>query len=129
MSSRAVRQFARTVLGTLTSPYFDTINVEQNPTDNVWVTAEFAALGSVKETYCEAWVEEGDIVLTFFGRPGIGDDALLQQAEADAARFYAGVDPAGKVVLVNKSAPEDFYITEEGPRFGVIFRFGYEFRA
>ena len=129
MSSRAVRQLVRGWMPALSTPYYDTINQEQNPTNDVWVTVEFNSFGMTKETFCETWVEEGDITLTFFGKPGIGDDAILAQAEADAALFYGFIDPAGKVIIVNKSAPEDFAFTENGPRFGVTFRFGYEFRT
>ena len=129
MSSRAVRQAVRGWMAALTTSYYDTINIEQAPADRIWVTVEFNSFGMIKETFCDQWVEEGDITLTFFGPPGVGDDALLSQAEADALLFYSQVDPAGKVVLVNRSAPEDFALTENGPRFGVTFRFGYEFRT
>lgn len=128
VSSRSVRQTVRGWLGTLVSPYYDTINLEQHPTDAIWMTVEFNSFGSTKETYCGSWVEEGDITLTFFGPPGVGDDTLLAQAETDADTFFAKTDPAGKVVLVNKSAPEDLYATEDGPIFGVTFRIGYEYR-
>jgi len=129
MSSRAVRQAVRGWMVGMASPYYDTINIEQAPTDNIWVTVDFNSFVMTKESFCDQFVEEGDITLTFFGPPGVGDDALLAQAEADVALFYGKTDPNKKVALVNRSAPEDFVLTENGPRFGVTFRFGYEFRT
>ena len=129
MSSRAVRQAVRGWMAGLASPYYDTINMDQAPTDNRWVTADFESFGTTKESFCDNFVEDGEIALTFFGPPGIGDDTLLAQAEADAVLFYGKSDPSNKVLLLNKSAPEDFVITESGPRFGVTFRFSYEFRV
>ena len=127
MSSRAVRTAVRGWLGTLVTPYADTINYDQHPTASVWMTCEFNSFGYTKETFCN-FVEEGDITLTFFGQPGIGDDALLAQAEADVDTFFAAKDPTNKVVLVNRSAPEDLFATEDGPVFGVAYRIGYEYR-
>ena len=43
MSSKYVRDKFRSWLndGLVDSPYYDTINQDQNPTDDIWVTAEF----------------------------------------------------------------------------------------
>ena len=129
MSSRAVRKAVRGWLGGLTTPYYDTINTDHNPTDPIWMTVEFSSFGYTKETYCLDWLEDGDITLTFFGQPGVGDDALLAQSEADVTKFFSNVDPAGKLTLESRSAPEDLYATEDGPIFGVTFRIGYSFRT
>lgn len=126
MSSRAVRQMVRTWLGTMSVPFHDTINLEQNPSDPVWLSVEFDAYGYDKDTYCEKFTERGQITLVWMGQSGVGDDALLQTAEADAAAFYANTDPTGKLVLTGRSA-SDSYIGSDTPYFEVAIYFDYEF--
>lgn len=125
MSSRVVRNLARNWVGTLSTPYFDTINMEQNPSVEFWCTLSFISYGFSKLSYCSQWQEDGEIELIFFGPAGTGD-GLLTRAEADAALFFNNADPSGRVVLTGRSAPEELSSTEfSGPLYGVLFRFGY----
>ena len=83
MSSSYVRTLFRSWLGdsNIQSPYYDTINMEQNPSEDTWVTAEFDVTFREKKTFCEgSWEEEGEVSLMFNGRAGVGDGELLSIA-------------------------------------------------
>jgi hypothetical protein len=90
---------------------------------------EFASYGMDKLSYCDEWQEVGSIQLDFFGDAGVGDDALLAAAEPAAKQFFRSVDPAGKLVLTNLSAPDDFTPTGGTPKFGVSFIVEYQFQT
>lgn len=87
-------------------PYYPTINEEQNPSDAIWCTAKFNSDFRDVITFCRGnTTEEGDIEIEYFGLPGIGDDALLTALEADMITLMSQRDPAGKCVLLRRSAP------------------------
>jgi hypothetical protein len=125
MSSLAVRQIARQWVTSLSVPYYNTIGEEQNPQDAVWVSLEFDFFSYDKLSYCDQWVEEGIIRVAWFGAIGNGEEALVQVAETDAATIMAQVDPAGKVTIVGRSAPEVFRL--DGPQLGVEISFNYQY--
>ena len=54
MSSVYVREKVRewAQLPSITVPYYDTINVEESPTEDIWFTAEFETEYSEKITFC-----------------------------------------------------------------------------
>jgi hypothetical protein len=125
MSSLAVRQITRQWVTAITTPFYNTIAEEQDPADPVWCTCEFDQYEYTKMSYCDQWVESGDIRLTWFGQIGAGELALLQIAESDAATFMQQKDSTGKVVITGRSAPEVFRM--DGPQLGVEISFNYEF--
>ena len=79
MSALYVRQTVREWLARpeLTVPFYDTVNVEQNPSDEVWSTASFDASFRERLTFCEdSWIEEGDINVVY---PSAGSwDAVVR---------------------------------------------------
>jgi hypothetical protein len=125
MSSRAVRQFARAAVATVGVPYVDTINLSQNMPAPTWCTLAFLTYGNEKLSFCDDREETGSISLVFFGAPGVGDDALLQAAEAAAAKFYAYADPARKVTLTTQAAPIEFTPAGDVPQYAVSIDFEY----
>lgn len=87
-------------------PYYPTINREQNPQDGIWCSASFMSGYRDVLGYCEGLTtEEGEVEIRYFGLPGIGDSAVIQAAETDMATLMAQRDPAGKCVLMRRSAP------------------------
>lgn len=128
MSSRAVRTLARTWAKTLTTPYVETINVaEDAPDGSIWMSLEFDSYGWDKMSYCQDFQETGQITLVWMGVNGTGDDAVLLQAEFDAIAFFSKVDPAGKLVLTGRSAPDTFETSGSTPEFLVSIDFQYVF--
>jgi hypothetical protein len=128
MSSRAVRTLARTWAKTLATPYIETINISESaPDGSIWLTAEFDAFGWDKLSYCQDFQESGQVTLIWMGVNGTGDDAVLAAAEADALIFFSKVDPAGKLVLTGRSAPDTFETSGTTPEFLVSIDFQYTF--
>ena len=111
MSSLYVRQQVETWLqdAAMTTPYYPTINEDQNPTDAMWVTADFDANFREVLAFCDGEVrEEGDIELVYQGPPGTGYTALITAIEADMKTLMAQRDASGKLVLTNRSAPFEY---------------------
>lgn len=128
MSSLYVRQLAEQWIADIgTLPYYNTINQQQQPTDNLWLTLDFESFGANIETYCGDTLEEGEIRLIFVGRVGIGYDTLIATAEDFAELFFASVDPDGRLVLTNKNPPVDF-AGENDPWFVVEIAVDYQQR-
>jgi len=90
MSALYVRNMVKSWLGdrTLDIPFYDTVNLEQNPNDRNWVTADFESTLRDKISFCE-WREEGEILLIFTGAAGVGDSDLLEAVEKDVKIFMA----------------------------------------
>lgn len=124
MSSRLVRRQVETWMGAMTTPFYNTVNMEQDPTDNMWVTVEYNIPLKNTATFCGDTIEEGNFTVAFFGQPGIGDDALLTAAELDMRVLMQQVDVSGSVTLTNRSAPMDF---RQGEWYIVEFTVDYEY--
>ena len=85
MSASAVRSQFRTWAGETSATtgfnFYDTINQEQNPTDNIWWTCEFVA-EEFDGTFCAPdYIESGYIPVVVFAQPGIGDTAAIAAME------------------------------------------------
>lgn len=111
MSSLAVRQHVENWLqdAAMTVPFYGTVNVDQDPRDDIWMTVMFSANYREVLTYCEGIEEEeGEIELVYFGEPGTGYQALLTALEGDVATFMAQKDPSHKLTLKSRSAPYEW---------------------
>ena len=110
MSSLYVRQKIRewSALPAVGVPFYDTINFEENPTDDIWFTVEFEPEYSEKTTYCGDMSEEGLITFVFQTRPGVGDEALITAAESAVAEILAQDDPSGVLTLEMAYAPDEY---------------------
>jgi hypothetical protein len=93
----------------MTVPYYPTVNMEQNPTDRIWMTAEFGSSYREVLTICQGDVlEDGEVEVIFFGPPGIGYTEVLTALELSIAALLQKVDPAGKLTLTGRSAPFEY---------------------
>jgi hypothetical protein len=105
MSALGVRKLSRAwarQVSPVDAPFYDTVNTETNPTDDVWWTIEFFTSTHNGETFCRGgYIEGGQLDLVFCGRAGIGDEALLTAAEAVVAAFTQKIDPDARLVLEN----------------------------
>ena len=111
MSSKYVRDKFRSWLndGLVDSPYYDTINQDQNPTDEIWVTAEFEVSFREKRTFCEgSWEEEGEVSLMFNGIAGVGDGALLAASEKDIKTLLSFRDETAQLVIDRVGGVNEF---------------------
>ena len=124
MSSRAVRTTFRGWAATLATPFYDTINLSVSPSDLIWSTASFEPFGNEVTTFCRDKEETGQIEMTYMAQPGVGDDAVLQAAEADIAALMAKTDATGKFVLTEYDLPADISFGEDSKyRVSVVFMY------
>ena len=109
MSRKYVRDIAREWIQTASDiPYYDTINIEEDPQDQFWCTLEFSHEYTTSESYCNNKEEHGVIDIIISGQPGTGDGDVLEYATEIAAKFMNNRDPSGKLTLLNDQAPEEF---------------------
>lgn len=128
MSAPYVRALTESWLSALAAPpYHSTVNLEADPADAVWMTAEWNSFGMTKETYCQHFVEDGEIRLMFFGAPGTGWADLFLIAETVSTQFFANSDPQKKLVLTVLDAPDE-YSSQSEPWFVVEVAVTYQYR-
>lgn len=89
-------------------PFYETVNTEQDPADDIWWTLEFFAEYSEKLSFCDVWKEEGLCDLIVSGRPGIGDVAVIDAAEKIRDAILGNTDPTRKIYLVGPNPPSEF---------------------
>lgn len=127
MSSRYVRLLAENWAQSCTTPYYSTMNEEQAPQDEIWMTMEFDSYGYTKESFCSTWTETGGITMVFFGPAGTGWETLFERAEQDVAAFLGNADPGGKVVITGRDAPDEIK-GQDIPFYEVSVTVNYEYR-
>lgn len=124
MASHLVRTTVKAWLNAGTVPFYDSVNVEINPADDIWVTVDWVYGSREALSYCGEMLESGTFNVVFFGRPGIGEDVLLTAAEAEMAVLMTRIDTSGRVVLLSHDAPSDFRQEEH---YCIEFMVNYEF--
>jgi hypothetical protein len=130
VSSSYVRETVRAWLSdaSMSVPFYDTVNTDQNPMDDIWVTADFDSLFREKSTFCAgSWVEEGDITLVYTGLPGVGDGPLIAAAEADVSLLMAMRDPNDQLFLTNVSAANEYSGGSANQGYQIEFVVDYQF--
>ena len=105
MSASYVRTQTRTwcneVATALGIPFYDTLNQEQSPTDNVWWTVGFTSEFH-SGTFCKPdYIENGFLTVTVVARPGRGDIEAVQAMEQIVPALDAKIDPTQRLVLEN----------------------------
>lgn len=126
MASRYVRTKVRDWLNMGSVAHYDTTNYEVNPSDEMWVTAEWTYSNRTTDDYCGGTIEEGTFTAAFFGMPGIGDDTLLEAAESEMELLMTRVDLSGNLVLIDYNPAIDF---REGEYYVAEFLVNYEYRS
>lgn len=96
-----VRVWAGEVTTTTTIPYYDTINLEESPTDNVWFTIGFG-VDLISGTFCEpGYIENGFFTVMVFAQPGTGDAQAVTAIEQIVPEFMGKIDPSARLSLEN----------------------------
>jgi hypothetical protein len=126
MSSLYVRKLVKSWLTLGPVPFYDTVNTEQKPSDQIWKTVDWGFPARDRETYCGQYTENGTIAIAYFGQPGTGDEAILLQAEADIADLMQRADPTKALVLENDAPPLDF---RQSDLYVVEFQIEYSYRS
>ena len=86
---------------------YDTINYEQTPTEDVYLTYAFTA-EVMEGTFCQpGYVEAGFISLVAVAAPGQGDADAVSALETMVPALFAKIDPTQRLVLTSYEAIEE----------------------
>jgi hypothetical protein len=129
MSSKYVRDLVRGWAAGSPTPYYDTINLDNDPADVLWFTIMFEVEESSKTTFCGDTEEAGVIELVFCGRAGVGDANALAAAEAEGVRLMALADPGARLTLRRAMPPEEHSAGDGDPFYRVVVGLEYDYRA
>jgi len=111
MSSNAFRRGfevdLKAFLATLTpSPvFYDTINLDNDPTDNLWVTVEYFAAYAQKLSTCTNEYR-GAVDVYVFGKAGEGYDTVNKIADAIEGHFNSWDLSTVNAQIIGSSMPE-----------------------
>ena len=106
-------------------PFYDSINIDVNPTDDLWSTLLFITSTAQVVTYCGFVEERGQFDFLGLGKPGAGDSALVAACEHDAAILQQLHDTRGQLTLVSAGPLEDFLQAGNVPWYSVSSTFQY----
>ncbi len=129
MSSLYVRNMVRGWAAGSATPFYDTVNREHDPKDQVWFTIEFEVEQSSRDTYCGDESESGVIDLVFCGQPGLGDGAVLAAAEAEGKRLLLLSDATSQLCLVRAMPPEEFSAGDGDRWYRAIVGIEYQYHS
>ena len=105
MSSSYVRklskQWAQAISAVVGNPqFYDTVNMDQRPTDAAWWTMDYYAEFYDGDTFCgPGFIETGFIRVVVLGQPGTGDLAAVEALEAIIPQMLAQVDPTQRLKI------------------------------
>ncbi len=98
------RAFAQITSAATTFQFYDMINVNVDPRDDVWWTAEYIS-ESHEGTFCDrGYIERGFIRLVVFANAGLGDLPAIHALELIVPSMLAHIDPTRRLVL-EKASP------------------------
>ena len=102
------REWCTEVSTALAIPFYDTINQEQAPTDNVWFTVEFFSEFH-SGTFCNpGYIENGFVSIIVVAKPGRGDLEAIQAMEQIIPALDAKVDPTQRLVYTSYEPLDEF---------------------
>lgn len=129
MSRGYVRETVRQLIASsgMVTAFHESINQEENPTENMWFTIEFNSELTDYSTFCGDKIETGVIAFVFSTLPGGGDTALIAAAESDIQLFMNSKDPSGKLVFTNDLAPEEFTGGDANKYYQVVIYVEYSY--
>ena len=109
-------------------PFYNTINEDQSPTDNIWCTADFDVSYREVMTMCQDYIEEsGEVEVVYFGQPGVGYESLITAIENDMSTLMSFRDSTNKLILLNRSAPIEFTRGDADQEYGIYISVDYQY--
>ena len=91
MSRKYVREKSREwIVKDSPIPYYDTINLKEDPDDEFWCTLEFNHEFTEVDTFCRSRKESGVIDIIVSGQPGTGDgdDQFMKSSNPTSSSGY-----------------------------------------
>ena len=108
-------------------PFYETINTDQSPTDDLWCTVEFAVFDIEHRCYSGTLrIERGAATITIFGKPGVGDSAVVAAADA-LQNYFDGLINDGDVVIANVLPATEATAGDATNFYGVEIELEYDY--
>ena len=104
---------------------YDTINYEQSPTEDVYLTYAFTA-EDMEGTFCEpGYIETGFIEVIAVAAPGQGDEEAVLALETIVPELFAKIDRTQRLALTSYEAIEEATAgsADKDYRLRVIFNY------
>ena len=96
-----VEQWCNEVATVVGSAFHKTINVEANPTEDVWFTVEFTDLFHEGLLCRKGYLEQGAVRVVFISEPGIGWEDNILLLESVIPLLMEKVDPTRRLELTD----------------------------
>lgn len=120
------RQWGNEVATSTGTPYYDTVNLEQNPTEAVWFTLEFVAEFYSNGTFCKSEeTEDGFVRAVVFASPGTGDTAAITALEAIGTDFATKTDAQVTIESFEPLQEMTAGSADQNYRVGVVMDYTY----
>ena len=120
-------QWAGEVATTTGTPFYPTINLEQNPADPVWFSLEFVAEFYSNGTFCKSEeTEDGFVRVVVFASPGTGDTAAVTALEAIGLEFAKKTDTQVTIEGFEPLSEMTAGSADQNYRVGVVMDYTYE---
>ena len=130
MSALYVRNTFNTWAGEVATatgtPFYPTINEEQNPADAVWFTLEYAAEFYSNGTFCKSEeTETGFVRVVVFASPGTTDIPAVTALEAIGLEFAKKVDAQVTIEGFEPLSEMTAGSADQNYRVGVVIDYTY----
>lgn len=108
------------------TPFYPTINEEQDPLDAVWFSLEYAAEFYSNGTFCKSEeTEDGFVRVVVFASPGTTDIPAVTALEAIGQAFAAKTDPQVTIEGFEPLQEMTAGSSDRNYRVGVIVNYTY----
>ena len=124
---KTARQWANEVSALFVQyPYYDTINLEQDPPEDIWWSLEFIS-DFMEGTFCRpGYIERGIIVVTVMAAPGTGDADAITAMEDIVPQMMAKIDPTQRLVIERYEPLEEASGGSAGKHYRVSVALEYQ---
>lgn len=127
MSWAAQRTLVESWLTSSAYPFYNTVNEEQKPIDDVWLTLMWGMGNGYDLTYCrDKRAEEGAFSVLIYGAPGTGWNDVITAAEAVRDHLLAQADATNEFSIRNFGLPVEFTEGDAVPWYGVELLFDFD---
>jgi len=126
MAWSSVRTLIEGWLNASTVKFYNTVNEEAEPAEDLWMTVLYGFSNSSILSFCRSRLEENNFTVVLYGNPGLGWKPVITAAEQVKDHIMAQSDPAGKVQVLDYTAPVEFTAGDGSPWYGVEMVFTYQ---
>ena len=112
------------------APFYDTVNIDQNPAEPIWFTVQFFGQSNEGGTFCgDGYIERGAFDVVFNAPPGTGDVPVLTVMEPAVAALLANLDPAHKLTIQSYDPIEEMSAGSADKTYRMVIGVNYSYSA